>query len=252
MPSAGRKLLITGASRGIGEAAARAFAESGAQVMLAARSADDIARIATEITDAGGVAHAVACDVADARAMQAAVDATVDAFGGIDTLIANAGMLEPIGRIETLPPEGFAQVIDTNVNGVFYGIRAALAPMKAAGGGTVITIGSGAATSALEGWAHYSASKAAVHHLNSVLHKEEAENGIRALVLSPGTVATNMQRSIASSGINPVSSIPWEDHIPPDWPAKALMWMCTADADGWLGQVVSLREDTVRQRVGLI
>ena len=248
----GKSVIITGASRGIGAAAAREFAEQGAKVMLCARTADACADIAAEITENGGQALSMGCDVADAKAMQAVVDATVAAFGGLDVFVANAGKLDPVARLEDLEPQDFAAVIDINVNGVFYGIRAALPVMKARGGGTFITVGSGAASSALEGWPHYCASKAAVHHLNACLHAEEAANGIRALVLSPGTVATEMQVIIGKSGVNPVSQLAWEDHIPPEWPAKALAWMATPDADRWLGQVVSLRDETVRQRAGLI
>jgi len=121
--------------------------------------------------------------------------------------------------------------------------------MKAQGGGTIITIGSGAATSALEGWSAYCTSKAAVHHLNACLHKEEAENGIRALIMSPGTVATNMQEVIRDSGVNPVSQIPWENHIPPEWVGKVLLWMCGPEADSHLGQTVAIRGDALRALV---
>ncbi|MFQ5438707.1 MAG: SDR family oxidoreductase, partial [Paracoccaceae bacterium] len=112
--------------------------------------------------------------------------------------------------------------------------------------------GSGAATSALTGWSAYCASKAAAHHLNRCLHAEESANGIRALVLSPGTVATDMQREIRESGVNQVSRMAWEDHIPPEWVAKTLVWMCGPQADAYLGGVVSLKEDSVRRAVGLI
>lgn len=244
-------VIITGASRGIGEATARHFAAQGARVMLTARSGDAVARIASDIVSAGGTARAMACDVADPAQMQAVADATLSAFGGVDVLIANAGLLAPVNRLEDMAPADFARVIDVNVNGVFHGMRAVLPVMKAGRGGTIISIGSGAATSALEGWPHYCASKAAVHHLNSCLHKEESDNGIRALVLSPGTVATNMQEVIRDSGVNPVSQIAWEDHIPPEWPARALEWMCTPDADEYLGRVVSLRDETVRRKAGL-
>lgn len=247
----GKAVIITGASRGIGAAAAREFAAAGASVMLCARTVEACEKIAAEIEAGGGVARAMACDVSDAGQMQAVVDATVEAFGGLDAFVANAGKLDPVARIEALAPEDFARVIDINVNGVFHGMRAAVPVMKARGGGTFITIGSGAASSALEGWAHYCASKAAVHHLNSCLHLEEGANGIRALVLSPGTVATEMQKIIRESGVNPVSKLAWEQHVPPEWPAKALVWMCSEAADPWLGQVVSLRDDRVRALVGL-
>jgi len=243
----GQTVAITGASRGIGEAAARGFAAAGANVVLMARSAEDINRIAAEIGDR---ALAISCDVADASAVKAALDQTVSHFGGLDVLINNAGLLTPIGRVDELDPADFARVIDVNVSGVFNGISAALPHMKS--GGSILTIGSGAATSALEGWSHYCASKAAVHHLNACLDAEMRNQGIRAIVLSPGTVATEMQRVIKASGVNPVSTLEWEDHIPPEWPARTLMWMCGPEADRYLGQVIALRDEGVRRAVGLI
>jgi NAD(P)-dependent dehydrogenase (short-subunit alcohol dehydrogenase family) len=80
---------------------------------------------------------------------------------------------------------------------------------------------------------------------------EARDKGLRILGLSPGTVATDMQRDIKASGINPVSQLAWSDHIPPDWPAKALVWMCGAEADEFLGTDISLREDSIRKKVGL-
>ena len=135
--------------------------------------------------------------------------------------------------------------------GVFHGMRAALPVMRQAGTGTIITISSGAATSALEGWSHYCASKAAALMLTRAADKENRDHGIRVMGLSPGTVATDMQHQIKASGMNPVAQLDWSDHIPPDWPARALAWMCTAEADGWLGQDISLRNEDIRLAVGL-
>jgi NAD(P)-dependent dehydrogenase (short-subunit alcohol dehydrogenase family) len=245
----GKRVLITGASRGIGAAAARAFAAQGAQVALAARSGAAVEELAREI---GASALAVPCDVADYAQVEAAVQATVNAFGGLDVLIGNAGVIEPIAPMEKADPAAWGKVIDINLKGVFYGMRAALPVMVAAGGGTVLTISSGAAHNPLEGWSHYCASKAGAAMLTDCLHKEAQGQGIRAMGLSPGTVATRMQREIKASGINPIAALDWSDHIPPEWPAKALVWMCTADADEFIGQEVSLRDEAIRKRVGLI
>ena len=87
--------------------------------------------------------------------------------------------------------------------------------------------------------------------LTRMADAEYRDQGIRALSLSPGTVATQMQREIKSSGINPVSQLDWSAHIPPEWPATALMWMATADADDWLGEEISLRDEAIRTRLGL-
>ena len=136
--------------------------------------------------------------------------------------------------------------------GVFSGGVGAVQLSKPSGGGTSITVSFGAAHNPLVAWSAYCTSKAAVHHLNACLDKEYAAQGIRALILSPGTVATQMQRDIKASGMNPVARMEWEEHIPPEWPAKTLVWMCSTDADDHLGQVVSLRDDNIRRRVGLI
>ncbi|MEQ6203160.1 SDR family oxidoreductase [Sulfitobacter sp. HNIBRBA2951] len=249
MDMTGKTVMITGASRGIGAEAARVFANAGGNVVLLARSQDDIAALAGEI---GKQAIAIPCNVARYGEMSSAVATTMQAFGSVDVLINNAGVVDPISDLGGADPDAWGQLIDINVKGVFNGIHAALPAMKANGGGSVLTISSGAAHNAIEGWSAYCASKAAVNMMNRSLHLEEAANGIRAIGLSPGTVATQMQRVIKASGINPVSQLNWEDHIPADWPAKCLLWMCSPEADGYCGDEISLREDTIRRAVGLI
>jgi len=244
----GKTVMITGASRGIGEAAARLFAEEGAKVCLLARSRDDIARIAGEI---GPAALAIPCDVSRFWEVEAAVNACVDTFGALDILINNAGVIEPIAALMASDPEAWDHAIDINLKGVYYGMRAAMPGMASRGGGTILTISSGAAHNALEGWSHYCASKAGAAMLTKCAHKEGAEKGIRAIGLSPGTVATQMQREIKASGVNPVSELDWTDHIPPDWPAKCLLWMCSSDADAFLGEEISLRDEAIRARIGV-
>jgi len=244
----GKSVLITGASRGIGAAAARAFAEAGAQVALAARSEEAMASIVREI---GKGAIALPCDVADFGQVSDAVRAVVKAFGTFDILVNNAATIEPIARLDAVDPGDWGNALDVNLKGVFHGIRAALPVMGAMGGGTILTISSGAAHNALEGWSAYCASKAGAAMLTKCADLEGREKGIRAMGLSPGTVATDMQKRIRDSGVNAVSRLDWSDHVPPAWPARALVWMCTPDADEFLGQEVSLRERAIRRRVGL-
>ena len=245
----GKVAVITGASRGIGAEAARVFAAAGAQVALLARSTGAVEGLAAEI---GPQALALGCDVADAQAVQAAVDAVVARWGRLDVLINNAGVIDPIARLTEADAAQWGHAIDINLKGVFHGIRAAVPVMRAQGGGTVITVSSGAATNPLEGWSSYCASKAGALMLTRVLHLEEGGHGIRALGLSPGTVATEMQVRIRASGVNPVSALDPSVHIPADWPARALLWMCGPAADGWLGKDISLRDEAVRKAVGLI
>ncbi len=86
---------------------------------------------------------------------------------------------------------------------------------------------------------------------NEALHLETSGKGIRAIGLSPGTVATQMQREIKASGINAVARLNWEEHIPAEWPARALLWMCSEDADEYLGQEISLRDMDIRKRANV-
>ncbi|MEM9010468.1 MAG: SDR family oxidoreductase [Pseudomonadota bacterium] len=248
----GRVALVTGASRGIGAETARALAAAGAAVVLAARSTGEIAAVAEEIRSNGGRAEAVACDVAKFSDVQGAVSHGEAVFGPIDILINNAGIIEPISLLAESAPEAWGQVIDVNTKGVYYGMRAVLPGMVARRGGTIITVSSGAAHSALEGWSHYCTSKAAVHMLTLCADKEAGIAGVRAISLSPGTVATEMQVQIRASGINPVSQLDPSVHIPADWPARAIVWLCGPDGDRFKGQEVKLREEETRREIGLV
>ncbi|WP_394688182.1 SDR family oxidoreductase [Hoeflea sp.] len=241
--------LITGASRGIGEAAARIMAACGANVVLVARSTSDIDRIAAEI---GDKAVAVACDVSLYQDLQNAVGTARDRFGSLDILVNNAGVIDPIARLEESDPGIWNQCVDINLKGVYHGLRAAIPVMKGQGGGVIINISSGAATGAIEGWSHYCATKAAVLSLTRCAHKENAQDNIRIVGLSPGTVATDMQRAIKDSGINPVSQLDWSVHISPEWVGKAIAWLATDAGRPYDGDDFSLKTEEGRRAVGLI
>ncbi|MCA3441294.1 MAG: SDR family oxidoreductase [Rhodobacter sp.] len=245
----GKVVAITGASRGIGAAAARIFAQAGARVALLARSDDEIGQVAAQI---GPQALALRCDVADAASLWAALDQALRWGGRLDVLINNAGVIDPITRLAEADPADWGRAIDINLKGVFHGMRFAIPVMKAQGSGTIITVSSGAAHTPLEGWGAYCSAKAGAAMLTRMAHLEEGTWGLRVMGLSPGTVATDMQVRIKASGVNPVSQLDPAVHIPADWPARALLWMCSPDADGWLGQEISLRDQGIRARVGLI
>ena len=247
----GKTAVITGASRGIGEATARYLAKHGANVVLAARSGKAIEAIVDDIKEGGGSAQAINCDVSQPEAVAALMDRAQSAYGSLDILVNNAGLIDPIARIEDSDPAAWGEIIDVNVKGVYHGLRYALPVMKALGRGTVINISSGASNSFLEGWPHYCASKAAVFRLTGVAHKEHAEQGIRVMGLSPGTVATNMQVSIKASGINPVSQLDPSSHIPAEWVAQAVAILCGPEGDRFAGQDFSLKTDEGRKVAGL-
>lgn len=240
-----RVVVITGAARGIGAAAVGVFGAAGARVAALSRGGEG---------PSAGNDHLMTlrADVARWNEVEAAIAAVLARWGRIDVLVSNAGVIEPISRLEEVDPAAWGAAVDVNLKGPLHGIRAVLPAMKARGGGTIITLSSGAATNPLEGWSAYSASKAGALMLTRALHLEEGANGIRALGLSPGTVATGMQIAIRASGMNPVSRLDPAVHIPPEWPARALLWMSGPGADPWLGGDVSLRDEGVRRAVGLV
>lgn len=245
----GKVVVITGASRGIGAAAAQVFVQAGAKVVLLARSEAAVKPLVAKL---GVDAVALGCDVAQAASVSAAIDAVIARWGRIDVLINNAGVITPIARIADADPADWSAAIDINLKGVFHGMRCTIPIMRAQGAGTIITLSSGAAHSPLEGWSAYCASKSGAAMLTRAAHLEEAARGLRIMGLSPGTVATDMQRMIRASGVNPVSQLDPAVHIPAEWPARALLWMCSPAADSWLGEEISLRDDIIRRAVGLV
>ncbi len=246
----GKTVIITGASRGIGAEAARQFAAAGAGgIVLCARGADGIEALAAEI---GPRALAVRADVSRHADMEALVRRACATFGRVDVLINNAAVIQPIARLADADAEQWRRAVEINLVGVFNATRAVLPQMLRQGGGTVLTVSSGAAHRPLEAWSHYCASKAGAAMLTRCLDLEERASGIRAIGLSPGTVATRMQREIRESGINPVARLDWSEHIPPQWVARALLWMCGPEADPFLGDEISLRNEEIRRRIGLV
>ncbi len=243
----GKLVVITGAARGIGAATARAFAAQGAKLGLVSRDKAALEALAAET---GGIA--LPCDVADAAALAKAVDSAEAAFGPLEILVNNAGMIEPVSALAETDPEAFARAISVNLCGVFNGMRAAMPGMIARGRGTILTVGSGAAHKPYEGWSAYCASKAGAWMLTQSAHLEAGPAGLRILSLSPGTVATDMQRAIKATGINPVSRLEWSDHVPPEWPAKAILWLCGPAGADHAGQELSLRDEGLRRAIGVI
>jgi len=246
----GQVVVVTGASRGIGAAAAEALARAGAAVMLAARGKGQVAEVARRIVNTGGRAEAEACDVADWASVQALLAETKHRLGPVTALVNNAGVIEPIARLEQADPDEWARNIRINLVGAFHAIRAVLPEMRAAGRGTIINVSSGAALRPLEGWSAYCAAKAGLAMLTQAIALE-AVPGLRVFGFQPGTTDTDMQVTIRGSAMNPISRIPREQLTPVNEPARAIVYLCTPAADDLSGKEFSLRDEAFRRRLGL-
>ena len=248
---AGKIIIVTGASRGIGAAASLALAREGATIVCAARDGKLAGQVAHAIVAAGGLASAHTCDVSDYASCVALVAETIARFGRVDVLVNNAGVIEPIASVAESDPAIWARNIEINLTGAYYGIRAVLPHMIAHGGGTIINLSSGAAIRPLDGWSAYCSAKAGVHMLTRAVALENADKGIRIFGFQPGTTDTDMQVAIRASGVNAVSQIPRENLYPVSQPAAAIVYLCTPAADDLAGGEVNLRDEAFRARIGV-
>jgi 3-oxoacyl-[acyl-carrier protein] reductase len=190
----GKVAVVTGATRGIGLATARMLVETGAAVVAAARTSEDVKRAADEL---GSRALGVPCDVRQVEACEALMSRAVEAFGRLDILINNAG-LGVFGPVESMTLEDWHRQIQTNLNGVFYCCRSALPYLKRRGG-WIINIGSLAGKNPFAGGAAYNASKFGLLGFSEALMLEVRHEGVRVCCVMPGSVATDFSGD-ASAG----------------------------------------------------
>jgi NADP-dependent 3-hydroxy acid dehydrogenase YdfG len=188
---AGKAVVITGASSGLGEATARLLAAQGARLALGARRLDRLVALADEIAAAGGQAQVLRTDVTDAGQVKALVDAAVERFGRIDVMLNNAGLMA-LAPVERLRTDEWDRMIDVNVKGVLYGIAAALPHMKEQKSGHIINVSSVAGHKVRPGNTVYAATKHAVRIISEGLRMEVKPWGIRTTIISPGLVATEL------------------------------------------------------------
>jgi 3-oxoacyl-[acyl-carrier protein] reductase len=187
---AGKSVLVTGGSKGIGKGIARVFAKAGCKVTITARHLDGAKAAAAEIARAGGTAQGFAADVTKFADMQAAADFAVKTHGGLDVLCANAGIF-PQAKIEELSEESWDETIDTNLKGTFLSVKACLPALKKSGAGRIILTSSitGPVTG-FPGWTHYGATKSGQLGFMRTACIELAKYGITVNAVLPGNIIT--------------------------------------------------------------
>lgn len=234
----GKVVVITGASSGLGEAAARLLAAQGASVVLGARRVDRLQSLADELNGGGGKALAMTTDVTDHQQVKALVDAAVQTYGRVDVMINNAGLM-PRALLERLTIDDWDRTIDVNIKGVLYGIAAVLPYMKDQQSGHIINVSSVAGHKVGPETAVYSATKHAVRVISEGLRQEVKPYNIRTTVISPGAVATELPSSITVPDIaERIQQFYDEYAIPADSFARAVVYAMSQPDDVDINEIL--------------
>jgi 3-oxoacyl-[acyl-carrier protein] reductase len=233
-----KRALVTGGSRGIGAAIVQRLAKDGFHVVAVARGADKLNEVVAQVKDAGGSAEAVACDIADAKALAAAVEKVIDTHNRLDVLVNNAGITKD-GLILRMDDEDFDAVVDTNLKSAFVTIRTAARPMMRAKGGRIINIGSVSGVAGNAGQANYAASKAGLIGLSKSVAKELAGKNITCNVVAPGFISTDMTDALNDTIKEKVKEvIPLRRFGQPQEIAGVVSFLAGPDSSYVTGQVI--------------
>jgi NADP-dependent 3-hydroxy acid dehydrogenase YdfG len=212
----GRVALVTGASSGIGSAAALALAAAGAAVGVLARRADRLQELVRRIESAGGRAIALSGDVTDEAEVGKSVSTVVQVLGRLDILVNSAGIIQA-GQIENASTEEWRRVMDVNFFGTLYACKAAIPHMRAQGGGDIINISSTSGRRAsAKGFGAYAPSKHALNSMSEALRQEVGLYGIRVCVIEPGATATEVADGVS----DPVSRDAMRAHVQKEWAVR--------------------------------
>lgn len=234
---AGKTVLITGASSGIGEAAARDLARRGAKVALAARRKDRLESIAAEIADEGGTANCYELDVTSSSAFADVVEAVYADFGGLDVLVNNAGIM-PIRAMREVAVGEWDRTIEVNLKGTLYGIAAALPIFLTEGNGHIINVGSTAGLKvSTSGAVVYSATKFAVHALTEGLRAEIGKD-VRVSLIVPGPVRSELANGIADPSTRQAVEAIADIALPPEAIASAIAYAIKQPPEVDVNQIV--------------
>ncbi|MEV5574168.1 glucose 1-dehydrogenase [Spirillospora sp. NPDC052269] len=241
-PLDGRATIVTGASRGIGAATARALHRAGSAVVLAARDADALKSLADEITADGGRALAVPTDVTDADAVEHLVQQALDTYGHLDAAFNNAaGGGHPPTLLADVAIEDFDSALTVNLRGVFLAMRYEIPAMLASGGGAIVNMSSTAGLQAVGGLAGYVSSKFGLIGLTQTAALDYADAGIRVNALAPGPIHTEqLERAGEQARAAAARAMPMRRIGAPDEVAEAVVWLCSDAASFITGSVLPI------------
>lgn len=229
-------VVITGASSGLGEDAARHLASEGAAVVLGARRVEKLESIVADIRQSGGKAEALATDVTSAEQVKALVDKAIEAFCRVDVLINNAGIM-PIAPLSELKVDEWDRMIDINIKGVLYGIAAALPVFESQGSGHFINISSVAARKLVPGGAVYSGTKSAVSAISEGL-RIEVGGAIRTTTILPGLIDTELKQGSSHAASSQALNQIYETAISPSAISNAIAYAISQPANVDVNEIV--------------